>query len=350
MSASFLTRVVVIASLALITTVEQPAEAGVSIRLKGFPERLSFPIRPATNLILTAEISGANVRSVWLSPCGVSDEAKRVMLTQVGEGEFQINLATREVYDLLKERIGEGELRVFAKTEDGTVAQSIAIRYVLHALPKRLEFPWDEAKITIYQRCSKELPGSIGSLRLWIGDITAGQVLVSVYGPDGEPLVPTTSMQEGDMVPLRLEEQEYVLHLEQLVNLLIGADYAVFAVLQPQAWEAQRIEHLLEVIDSADVLFIRHGQELSGPMFAELLRRKHEQMGPKEASLDQFIEEVASRSSSTGKPYQVKLSNGELLDAGAWLRQQTKDRLLKPSKQERGHEPPSEPSVAGEND
>jgi hypothetical protein len=350
MSAPCLTRVFVIASLALPMTVEQPAEAGVSIRLKGFPERLSFPIRPATNLILTAEISGGDVRSVWLSPCGVSGEPKRLTLTQVGENEFQINLATRQVYDLLKEQIGEGELRVLAETKDGTLVQSIAVRYVLHALPKRLEFPWDEARLTICQRCSKELPGSMGALRLRIGDITAGQVLVSVYGPDEEPLVPTTSMQEGDTAPLRLAEQEYVLHLERLVNLLIGEDYAVFAVLQPHAWEAQRIEHLLDIIDSADVRFIRHGQELSGSMFADFLRLKYEQMGPREASLDQFIEEVASRSSSTGQPYQVKLSDGELLDAGAWLRQQAKDRPLRPSKQPSGHQPPPDPSVAVERD
>ena len=60
------------------------------------------------------------------------------------------------------------------------------------------------------------------------------------------------------------------------------------------------------------------------------LRGKHEYYGPRDASLTDFIENVATRSSTTGQRYRVKLPSGDVVAADEWLRGQAAKLVGKP--------------------
>jgi hypothetical protein len=292
----------------------------VSIRLDNVSDGLSFPPPAGANRVLTATIQGGAVESVWVATNATSPA--RVPLTKVDKGEYEVNLYGQEVCDLLGSHPSDGEFRVFAKTANGEIVQSVAVCYSMRVPPKRLDFPWDRATVTIYQRCSRGLPGSHGNLMLHIGDITAGQVLVSVYGETHEPLIDMVSLRQGDTVRLPLAEEEYVLVLDRLVNVLIGRDYAVFSLVSPDAWQREEIDRLLTVIQESDLTFIRAGQEMTGAAFAAHLRQKLAVAKRDVLSVDQFIDQVASRSSTSGGAYQVRLAGGDIVDAAGWLREQ----------------------------
>lgn len=309
-------------SAVLLLTLQATALAQVSIRLEGVPDRLHLPLHDGANQVLTATTKGGQVSSVWLAMTQDAPSSQRVMLARTGESAFAVNLGASEVLELLKTGPDQGQFRIFAQAENGPTVGSVAVRYALHLPPRRLDFPFDEAKMTIYQRDAKEIPGSNGALRVRLGDITAGQVLVTVEGPGREMLVDKTSMKAGDTVSLVLTEENYILRLDKLINLLMGNDYAVFTLMPRHHYEANRIDALLGIIERSDVTFIRNDHELTGQAFAAHLRGKHRFYGTSGTSLAGFIENIASRSSTTGRPYRVKLANGEIVDAGEWLRDQ----------------------------
>jgi hypothetical protein len=69
------------------------------------------------------------------------------------------------------------------------------------------------------------------------------------------------------------------------------------------------------------VVFIRNGSEYTGPEAAAHLRRKWEAAGAELETARAFVEKAGSVSSTTGKPYQVKLENGTVLESRQWLLQ-----------------------------
>ncbi len=295
------------------------ASAQVSIRLDGVPEQLRMPLPDGTNQVLSATIVGGQIKAVWLAMTEPS--TRRVLLAKVDEHEYAINLGARELHDLLKGYGPNGQFRIFAEAKDGTIARSLAVRYTMNVVPERLDFPFDEVKLTIHQRASRKLPGSNGNLEIHFGDITAGHVAVAVYGPNGEMVGNTKTMAEGDTLSLHLVEQDYVLRLDKLVNFLVGPDYGVVTLMPLHQFERNKIDVLLRAIERTDATFLRNGNEMSGEGFAAHLRAKHAHYGPRSASLHTFIEAVATRSSTTGELYRVKLPSGEIVDADKWLQQ-----------------------------
>jgi hypothetical protein len=294
----------------------------VSIKLSELPQSMVLPGSKGSNRVLTASVTGGPIRSVWLARDPTSP---RVLMTKTGVSEFQANLDSSEVLNALRVDALESEFRVFAATDDGTIVESIPVAFRLRIVPGSLEFPWDEAKLTVYQRRSRELPGSKGSLHVRLGDITAGQVLVGVDGPSGEPLVEMISLTEGSDLRLALANAEYRLLLERLVNLPIGDDFATFVIVPAQRWERKRSDRLLETVERSNLTFVRNDQELTGEMFAALLRVKLEQSGKLQMSAEQFIETIATRSSTSDRPYLVKLPDGRTESTGNWLQKQLKE-------------------------
>ncbi|HVP10886.1 MAG TPA: DUF5329 family protein [Phycisphaerae bacterium] len=88
------------------------------------------------------------------------------------------------------------------------------------------------------------------------------------------------------------------------------------------ASDEDRIEQLLRFVEHSDVVFIRNGSEYDGAEAAAHLRDKLRAAGLQHPTVDQFIENIASRSSAVGQPYQVRLTDGRTVDAGPWLRMQ----------------------------
>lgn len=190
---------------------------------------------------------------------------------------------------------------------------------VLGIRPSRLDLPDDYAAFTVYQRRCEPVPGSGSFLRLCLQDITAGQVVVEILTAEGDVLMAPTSVRVGDEAGFALGEHSYVLAVERLVNVLVGRDFGLFAVSQSGRSERKRILRLIECVESSNIGFIREGRACTGAEAAQHLRFKLEHAAPQVKTLDDFIAKVASRSSTTGEPYQVQLSDGTTVEAEAWL-------------------------------
>ncbi|MCH8147864.1 MAG: DUF5329 family protein, partial [Planctomycetes bacterium] len=303
-----------------------------TIGLGNVPEQLVLPAPDGVNHVLDVSIAGGMATSVWLAAVR-DDQASSppLKLTRIDANKYRINLAGREVYDYLKQFEARGQFRVFAETDGQDVAQSIAVRYSIGPARGRLFYRWDDFRVPIYQRTRMKLPCLRGTLRVQLEDITRGQVLVSVYGLGGTVIASPTSMKEGDELAISACGVDYILRLDKLVNLLIGEDYGVFSFMPINRRDARKIEDLLEMIAASDVMFIRQEREYSGKTFAAHLRQKRQHFRPRDGTLSEFIDSVASRSVANGEPYSVKLSTGKTIAAADWLNQQA-SQLGSPSR------------------
>ena len=94
----------------------------------------------------------------------------------------------------------------------------------------------------------------------------------------------------------------------------------------PALTERVKIERLIETVAKMDgATFIRNGSEHSVKEAADHLRRKWQAAGSKISTAEQFIEHLASKSSLSGKPYQIRMPDKSLLDAGPLLRDKLKE-------------------------
>lgn len=97
--------------------------------------------------------------------------------------------------------------------------------------PLRLELPANSVELTIRQRQSKSIPGSQGRLSIHLGDITEGQVLLSVRADDGKLLRDDVSVRPEDVISFSVNGQRYFIRVKELRNILIGqGDFAVLEV------------------------------------------------------------------------------------------------------------------------
>jgi hypothetical protein len=214
----------------------------------------------------------------------------------------------------------EGETLTLAFSQAGQEEMQVELK----APPEKLDLP-QSASLTIIQRYSKPLPGSRGYLTLSIGDITAGQSLVTLRSADGKALIDERSTREGETVPFEFSGGQYTLTMQKMVNLLIGDDYATFVVSAgaPEpglASERQKIERLIQAVGSAQMTFVRGGVEYSPARAAAHLREKYELVYAEVRTLDAFIERVGSVSWGTGEEYSVRLPDGTRVKASNWLR------------------------------
>lgn len=106
-----------------------------------------------------------------------------------------------------------------------------------------------------------------------------------------------------------------------LLMVLLCASFA-FAV---SLTEQQKIDALIHSIETLpDARFIRNGTAYDGSAAAEHLRQKRRYAGDRIKTAGDFIACCASRSSMSGKPYQIRFANGETVDAEVFLRAELK--------------------------
>ncbi len=204
------------------------------------------------------------------------------------------------------------------------VLESIAVlgcsKPIVATLEPALDLKRGGAHVTVQQRSDKDIPGSNGRLRVHLGDITRGQVSLTLKRTDGDILVGTTSVRPGDEVPFAFAGHRYRLAVEKLENRLIGTDEAVLRVSEAgHATEPDLIEGLLKAIETSNATFIRNGTEYNAKKAVEHLRTKWKRAGSRVRTAEQFIEHLASRSSMTGKPYEIR-EGKKTVPAGDWLR------------------------------
>lgn len=86
------------------------------------------------------------------------------------------------------------------------------------------------------------------------------------------------------------------------------------------AQERQRVERLLRAIEAETALrFERNGTRVSAPDAVRFLRAKWDRHAQGVTTAEAFIERIASRSSTSGRPYRVCAQPGSCTDAGPWL-------------------------------
>lgn len=101
--------------------------------------------------------------------------------------------------------------------------------------------------------------------------------------------------------------------------LLLGAS-AALAFAAPPASEQTLIDGLIQRVSTMrSMTFLRNGKPHDAAEAAKHMRAKFDHFKDEIATAEDFIERCASRSEMTGKPYQVRLQDGSLRDANAFL-------------------------------
>jgi hypothetical protein len=179
-------------------------------------------------------------------------------------------------------------------------------------------------EMTVKQRSTTVVPGSDGQLLLTVDDITRGQVMASFATVAGEAVLPPRSMSADEDATFRLGGSSYSLKLKEFNNALVGEDFASFVVSDSSGTtltEEDKIEQLISAIaELQGATFIRNGAEHTAAEAADHLRMKWRAAGDEIATAEQFIEAIASKSSTSGQPYQIRMADGEVMEAGEFLR------------------------------
>jgi len=86
------------------------------------------------------------------------------------------------------------------------------------------------------------------------------------------------------------------------------------------AIEAARIERLIGYVETRrQATFIRNGTAHSCAEAAKFLRRKFDKIGEHVSTAAQFIDQIASRSSTGGQPYLFRFADGRTVTAAQLL-------------------------------
>ena len=100
----------------------------------------------------------------------------------------------------------------------------------------------------------------------------------------------------------------------------VGALVAMPLMAAPPPQEQSRIDRLIHFVESRkDIKFVRNGTEYYCAEAAKFLRGKLEAMGREVSSAREFIERIASKSSTSGEPYHVKFADGKTMLASQFL-------------------------------
>ncbi|MFC1745227.1 hypothetical protein ACFL35_14625 [Candidatus Riflebacteria bacterium] len=80
-------------------------------------------------------------------------------------------------------------------------------------------------EMQIAQRQKREIPGFEKKLYIHLGDITRGQVMVTLLDDTGR-IHPPTSLRQGQSLTFTRGKNKYLLKMKKLENYLIGTDFA----------------------------------------------------------------------------------------------------------------------------
>lgn len=84
--------------------------------------------------------------------------------------------------------------------------------------------------------------------------------------------------------------------------------------------ESQKIEALIRHVESLkDAKFVRNGVEYDAPAAGQFLRGKWKTQEAEIKTAKDFIDKVASVSSTSGKPYLIQLADGREVKSGEYL-------------------------------
>ena len=269
-------------------------------------------------ITLAAAVRGWG-RPAWLEPADVevlevsARDAPQAMAGELRRGFAKVAPGSWElaVDDTLREAWREaGALQVNFASGGGSVVE-------LRARPRGLDVS-EPIVVTVKQRERELVPGSNDYLRLAIDDVTAGQTLVELRTVEGDVLLNRRSVADGGLERFEFNGREYVLSLDKMVNLLIGDDFAVFSIAT-EAPSGPRVADLLRWVADSPHRFVRNGTEHNGRTASSHLRTKYLIAGARVRTVDEFLEHIASGSSTTSLPYLVRFDDGSEQPLRDWL-------------------------------
>jgi hypothetical protein len=89
--------------------------------------------------------------------------------------------------------------------------------------------------------------------------------------------------------------------------------------------EADKIRALLDALGASNLIFVRNGVEYTAEKARAHLEMKLARAGGRVRTAENFITFLAAKSSTTGKPYHVKLPDGSKIESAVWLRRKLKE-------------------------
>ena len=249
--------------------------------------------------------------SVVMAHMGGTDRPL-VRARKTGPFVLTIDDGTRKAWD----EAGALELLVQRGT-DSFLARRIV------AIPAEPAIPAEGETFSVMQRKRVFVPGTREYLYAVVGDVTAGQVMLTVTTNDGTVLVDQKSLHERDRAEFTMAGTRYAIVVEELKNLLIGDDFVELRFSRASAIKRDPIAELLMVVKNAGVKFERDGKTFDGKTAAIHIRKKLDLLAA-DPGVDQFIDEVATKSGMTGQAYLVHLDDGSTKTMREWLREQLK--------------------------
>ena len=113
-----------------------------------------------------------------------------------------------------------------------------------------------------------------------------------------------------------------MMHRRVLIVAALSA-LAASARAAASAVEKARIDHLIHFVESRhDLKFVRNGRDYSCAEAAQFLRKKLESMGGQVTSAHHFIDQVATKSNTSGRPYLIRFPDGHTEPSAKFLREE----------------------------
>ena len=81
----------------------------------------------------------------------------------------------------------------------------------------------------------------------------------------------------------------------------------------------EEIDALLDAVATSECLFVRNGKEYDVDAAVSHLQLKRKNGGRYFKTTEQFIERIASKSSFSGKPYEIRCSEAPAQSASDWF-------------------------------
>lgn len=110
--------------------------------------------------------------------------------------------------------------------------------------------------------------------------------------------------------------------LKSIALILLVFVGSLVGVAQPKPLtEEQKINQLIAYIEQLpNAKFVRNGSKYSAKEAAEHLRKKYNYAKDDIKTATEFIEELASKSSMSGKEYTIEFADGKVVKSGDLLR------------------------------
>lgn len=111
--------------------------------------------------------------------------------------------------------------------------------------------------------------------------------------------------------------------LPRVLGRLLGLALLTVASAAPPAIAQTEINYLLGFIESSGCEFYRNGSWYDSKRAQAHLRDKYQILAADDqiSTAEDFIEKAATKSSLSGRPYQVRCGGGEAVTSNRWLRE-----------------------------